>query len=166
MPAPTVRPPSRLAKAWPASSATGLPSATVTRLWEIDESDWQSAFVGLATAHMAVLRAALPRMKADGAYSVIVGASAFTPIPGSGLVSMEQATLLMQQVLAAELGGDNRVFVLQLGPVRTRLVEAGGAGPWLLRRPPPACPPAAGECAPSMTGPHGLSRIRVAPLSG
>ena len=98
------------------------------RLWEIDESDWQSAFTGLATAHMAVLRAALPRMKGAGAYSVIVGASAFTPIPASGLVSMEQAALLMmQQVLAAELGGDKRVFAVQLGPVRTRFTEASGA---------------------------------------
>jgi NAD(P)-dependent dehydrogenase (short-subunit alcohol dehydrogenase family) len=97
------------------------------RLWEIDESDWQSAFVGLATTHMAVLRAALPRMTADGAYSVIVGTSALTPIPASGLVSMEQAAvLMMQQVLAAELGADKRVFALQLGPVRTRLTEASG----------------------------------------
>ena len=30
VPAPTVRPPSRIAKVWPTSSATGLPSATVT----------------------------------------------------------------------------------------------------------------------------------------
>jgi len=30
VPAPTVRPPSRMAKVWPASSATGLPNATVT----------------------------------------------------------------------------------------------------------------------------------------
>ena len=30
VPAPTVRPPSRIAKVWPASSATGLPSSTVT----------------------------------------------------------------------------------------------------------------------------------------
>jgi 3-oxoacyl-[acyl-carrier protein] reductase len=97
------------------------------RLWEIDESDWQTAFVGLATAHMAILRAALPRMKADGAYSVIVGASAFNPVPSSGLVSMEQAALLMmQQVVAAESDGDKRVFVLQLGPVRTRSAGAGG----------------------------------------
>jgi NAD(P)-dependent dehydrogenase (short-subunit alcohol dehydrogenase family) len=98
------------------------------RLWEIDESDWQAAFVGLATTHMAVLRAALPRMNAGGAYSLIVGASAFTPVPGSGLVSMEQAALLMmQQVIMAELDQDRRVFVLQLGPVRTRTAEASGA---------------------------------------
>jgi hypothetical protein len=44
-------------------------------------------------------------------------------------VSMEQAALLMmQQVLAAELDGDKRVFVFQLGPVRTRFTQAGGAG--------------------------------------
>jgi NAD(P)-dependent dehydrogenase (short-subunit alcohol dehydrogenase family) len=99
------------------------------RLWEIDEDDWRAAFTGLATTHVAVLRAALPRMKAHGAYSVIVGASAFTPVPGSGLVSMEQAALLMmQQVLAAELGGGKRVFALQLGPVRTRFTETSGAG--------------------------------------
>jgi NAD(P)-dependent dehydrogenase (short-subunit alcohol dehydrogenase family) len=95
------------------------------RVWEIDEADWQSAFVGLATAHVAVLRACLPRLNARGAYSLIVGASAFTPVPGSGLVSMEQAALLMmQQVLTAELGGKQRVFALVLGPVRTRLVES------------------------------------------
>jgi 3-oxoacyl-[acyl-carrier protein] reductase len=75
---------------------------------------------------MAVMRAALPRMKPGGAYSLVVGASASTPVPASGLVSMEQAALLMmQQVLAAELGGDKRVFALLLGPVRTRAVGNG-----------------------------------------
>jgi hypothetical protein len=57
-----------------------------------------------------------------------IGASAFTPVPGSGLVSMEQAAvLMMQQVVAAEADGDRRVFALQLGPVRTRLTAASGA---------------------------------------
>ncbi|MGY4979312.1 SDR family NAD(P)-dependent oxidoreductase [Streptomyces sp. 900105755] len=94
------------------------------QLWEIDEADWQAAFVDLATAHMAVLRAALPRMTDQGAYLVVVGQSARFPIPGSGLVSMEQTTLLMmQQVLAAELEGAKRVFLLELGPVATRFVE-------------------------------------------
>ncbi len=56
---------------------------------------------------------------------MIVGASAFTPVPGSGLVSMEQAAvLMMQQVLAAELGDDKRVFALVLGPVNTRVAES------------------------------------------
>jgi NAD(P)-dependent dehydrogenase (short-subunit alcohol dehydrogenase family) len=95
-------------------------------LWEISEADWQSAFVGLATAHMAVLRAVVPHLNPRGAYSLIVGASAFTPVPGSGLVSMEQAAvLMMQQVVQAELGGEKRVFALVLGPVKTRAAEAG-----------------------------------------
>ncbi len=99
------------------------------RLWEIDEADWQSAFVTLATAHMAVLRASLPRMGASGAhgvFTVIVGTSAATPVPGSGLVSMEQAAvLMMQQVLQAASAGRQRIFALVLGPVRTRSVQAG-----------------------------------------
>ncbi|WP_369394560.1 SDR family NAD(P)-dependent oxidoreductase [Streptomyces sp. CG1] len=96
------------------------------RLWEIDESDWQSAFVGLAAAHVAVLRAFLPRLNTRGVYTLIVGASAFTPVAGSGLVSMEQAALLMmRQVLEAEVEGEQRVFALVLGPVRTRLVDSG-----------------------------------------
>lgn len=88
----------------------------------IDEADWQSAFVDLATAHMAVLRATLPRLSAQGAYVLVLGASAVTPIPGSGLVSAEQAALLMiHQVLLAE--GVRRAFALVLGPVRTRVQD-------------------------------------------
>ena len=95
------------------------------RLWEIGDEDWQGAFVDLATAHVAVMRAFLPRLSAHGAYSLIVGVSALTPVPGSGLVSMEQAALLMmQQVLQAELGGRPRVFALVLGGVNTRLVDS------------------------------------------
>ncbi|QAY58577.1 SDR family oxidoreductase [Microbacterium protaetiae] len=94
-------------------------------LWEIDETDWQSAFVNLATTHMAVLRASLPHMTDVGAYSIIVGESAYVPIPGSGLVSMEQTALqMMHQVLVAELQGAKRAFLLELGPVATRFVAS------------------------------------------
>ncbi len=94
------------------------------RLWEIDESDWQSAFVALAGTHVAVMRAALPFLPAHGAYSIVLGASAFTPIPTSGLVSMEQAALLMmRQVLDAELAGSKRIFAFTLGPVRSRAAQ-------------------------------------------
>jgi 3-oxoacyl-[acyl-carrier protein] reductase len=93
------------------------------RLWEIDNSDWQGAFVGLATAHMAVARAAVPRISAHGTYQTVVGESAGYPVPGSGLVSMEQAAVLMMlDVLAAENQSDQRLFALVLGPVRTRAV--------------------------------------------
>ena len=99
------------------------------QLWEIDEADWQSAFVGLATTHMAIARACLPRLNEAGAYCLIVGDSAVTPVPGSGLVSMEQAAvLMMQQVLDAESQGRKRVFALMLGPVRTRFVEDADPG--------------------------------------
>jgi len=100
------------------------------RLWEIDEADWQGAFVELATTHLAVLRACLPRLNPDGAYLVVVGGSAFTPVPGSGLVSMEQAAVaMMQQVAAAEAAGQQRVFSLVLGPVRPQGTPAGDVGP-------------------------------------
>jgi NAD(P)-dependent dehydrogenase (short-subunit alcohol dehydrogenase family) len=90
-------------------------------LWEIDESDWQDTFVGITTTHLAVARAALPLLSHGGTYQVIVGDSANVPIPGSGLISMEQsAVLMMRRVLAAEVTGGQRVFALMLGPVRTR----------------------------------------------
>lgn len=102
-------------------------------LAEVTEDDWTSAFVGLATTHMAVLRAALPQLSDRGAYTIIVGDSATWPVPGSGLVSMEQAALLMmQRVAAAEAGESRRVFSLVLGPVSTRFaegaVDAGDVG--------------------------------------
>jgi 3-oxoacyl-[acyl-carrier protein] reductase len=102
-------------------------------LAEITEDDWNAAFTGLATTHMAVLRAALPHLSAQGAYTIVVGGSATWPVPGSGLVSMEQAALLMmQRVAAAETGRSRRVFSLVLGPVSTRhargSVDSGDVG--------------------------------------
>ncbi|MEO7125988.1 MAG: SDR family oxidoreductase [Nakamurella sp.] len=93
-------------------------------LAEITEQDWESAFTGLATTHMAVMRAALPYLTDAGAYTVVVGDSSAWPVPGSGLVSMEQAALLMmQRVAAAEADSSRRVFSLVLGPVTTRHAE-------------------------------------------
>ena len=93
------------------------------RLWEIAEMDWDSAFVGLSTAHIAVARSIVPRLTPGGAYTFIVGASASWPIPFSGLVSMQQAAILMmQRVLVAELDATSRAFALVLGPVSTRTV--------------------------------------------
>lgn len=95
-------------------------------LTQISEDDWQRAFVQLTTAHMSVFRACLPRMTSLGAYSIIVGDSATWPVPGSGLVSMEQAALLMMQKVAeAELATTRRVFALMLGPVATRFTGEG-----------------------------------------
>lgn len=97
---------------------------------EITAEDWSSAFVGLATAHMAIARAVLPRLSGRGAYAIVVGESAAYPVAGSGLVSMEQAAvLMMQRVLAAEAGDRQRVHAFVLGPVRTRL--AAGEPGWI-----------------------------------
>jgi len=93
------------------------------QLWEIGETDWNTAFAGLATAHMAIARAVMPRLSGHGSYAIVVGESAVYPVPGSGLVSMEQAAvLMMQRVLAAEAGDSRRVHAFVLGPVRTRLM--------------------------------------------
>ncbi|MGO4301606.1 SDR family oxidoreductase [Leifsonia sp. RAF41] len=89
----------------------------------IREDDWAAAFTGLTTAHMALARAIVPRLSGVGAYTVVVGQSAEWPVPGSGLVSMEQAAvLMMQRVLAAE-NPDHRIHALILGPVRTRFAD-------------------------------------------
>lgn len=50
----------------------------------VTENDWQDAFAGLATTHLAVLRATLSRIRPDGSYAVIVGDSASTPILKAG----------------------------------------------------------------------------------
>ncbi len=96
-------------------------------LQAITQVDWVKAFVDLATTHMAIARAALPQLSGAGGYTLIVGQSAQFPVPGSGLVSMQQAALLMmQQVLAAE-SVDQRITAFVLGAVRTRFVD-GEAG--------------------------------------
>jgi len=129
-------------------------------LAEITEHDWQSAFTGLATTHMAVLRAALPHLSDAGAYTLVVGDSAAWPVPGSGLVSMEQAALLMmQRVAAAESGSSRRVFSLVLGPVTTRhaegTVDAGDVGSV-------AVAISAGTAASASIGLHNPDEVRAA----
>jgi 3-oxoacyl-[acyl-carrier protein] reductase len=100
------------------------------RLEEIGESDWNTAFTGLATAHMAVARAVVPRLSGRGAFTLVVGESASYPVPGSGLVSMEQAAVfMMRKVLAAEAGERLRINAFVLGPVRTRVMP--GEPEWI-----------------------------------
>jgi 3-oxoacyl-[acyl-carrier protein] reductase len=100
------------------------------QLSEIDESDWNSAFTGLATAHIAVARAVVPRLTGRGVFTVVIGESASYPVPGSGLVSMEQAAvLMMRKVLAAEARERLRVNAFVLGPVRTRVIP--GEPDWI-----------------------------------
>jgi 3-oxoacyl-[acyl-carrier protein] reductase len=97
-------------------------------LTEISEKDWQDAFVALTTTHVAMLRASLPRLSPWGSYVVVVGDSAVMPIPGSGLMSMEQAALLMMQRVAAADAPDSRVFTFLLGQVRAHATLEDAAG--------------------------------------
>lgn len=95
-------------------------------VWAISGDDWNNIFVGFATAHVAILRAFFPTIGRQGAYTLILGGSAVTPVPGSGIVSMEQAALLMMRnVLEREAGDQRRVFSLVLGPVMTRHRDGG-----------------------------------------
>lgn len=91
-------------------------------LWEITEEEWDRYFVGLTTAHVASVRAWIPRLPDAGSYQLILGGSATQPVPGASIINMEQAALLMmRQVLAAEVGDQRRVVAQVLGPVVTRL---------------------------------------------
>lgn len=90
-------------------------------IWETTSEAWAEYFVSFATAHLALAQAFLPRMDANGAYHMIAGASGIYPVQGSGIVSMQQAALLMQgRVLQAETGDQRRVFTELLGYVNTR----------------------------------------------
>lgn len=91
-------------------------------LWEITEADWNHFFIGLTTAHVAQVRAWIPRLSETGSYQLILGGSAETPVPGSAIINMEQAALLMMhRVVTAEVGDQRRLFTQILGPVDTRL---------------------------------------------
>lgn len=90
-------------------------------LWSVSAEDWQRYFVDLTTAHVANVRAWVPRLPDSGSYHLILGGSAERPVPGASIINMEQAGLLMmQRVLAAEVGEQRRVFAEVLGPVVTR----------------------------------------------
>ena len=90
-------------------------------LWEVTPEDWQRFFVDLTTAHVATIRAWIPRLPADGSYHLILGGSARQPVPGSSIINMEQAALqMMHAVVSAEAGAQRRLFAPILGPVATR----------------------------------------------
>jgi hypothetical protein len=87
-------------------------------------------FAAQFCSHVAVARAVVPRLSGRGTFTVVVGESASYPVPGSGLVSMEQAAVfMMRKVLAAEAGDRLRVNAFVLGPVRTRVMP--GEPGWL-----------------------------------
>lgn len=90
-------------------------------LWEVTQDEWQRFNLDLSTAHVANIRAWIPRLSTVGSYHLILGGSASQPVPGASIINMEQAGLLMMhQVLSAEVSSQRRVFAHELGPVATR----------------------------------------------
>lgn len=90
-------------------------------LWNVSEQDWHDYFLGLVTSHVSVLRAFVPRLADGGSYSLILGGSAMRPVPGSSIISMEQAALrMMNQVVGLEVKDRISLHGLILGPVGTR----------------------------------------------
>lgn len=90
-------------------------------VWDVSQRAWDTYFVGFATTHLAMARAFIPRLPKSGSYQVIIGGSAIYPVTGSGIVSMQQAALLMMvKVLQEEAGGQRRIFSQILGPVNNR----------------------------------------------
>ncbi|WP_394159509.1 SDR family NAD(P)-dependent oxidoreductase [Galactobacter valiniphilus] len=91
-------------------------------LWSVDEADWHRYFLDLVTAHVGFIRAFYPALPANGTYSLILGGSAYTPVPGSSIISMEQAALRMMNAVAGQEAGAERAqfHALIMGPVGTR----------------------------------------------
>lgn len=89
-------------------------------VWETSPEDWQRVFTDLATAHFAVARAWVPLLAPEGSYQLIVGASGVYPIERSGIVSMQQAALLMMGDVLATEAPEKRIFSHVLGAVSNR----------------------------------------------
>jgi len=100
------------------------------RLWETSEEEWRRVFTDLATAHFALARAWTPSLPSSGSYQLIIGASGVYPVEGSGIVSMQQAALLMMGDVLASEAPDKRVFSHVLGAVNNRR-RRGGRPEWI-----------------------------------
>jgi NAD(P)-dependent dehydrogenase (short-subunit alcohol dehydrogenase family) len=93
--------------------------------------DWQAVLTGNLTSHLVLAQAFLPMLPPGGAYTVIVGDSAETPVRGAGPVSVAaSAVLMLARSLALESAGKGvRVNSLVLGPVKTR--RSSGRYDWV-----------------------------------
>ncbi len=91
-------------------------------LWHISPDEWQHFFVTMSTTQAANIRAWAPLITKNGSYHLIIGGSAVRPVPGSSIISIQQAALLMmRRVFSAEIGDRLRVTSQILGPVITRM---------------------------------------------
>ena len=94
--------------------------------------EWDSVIASNLTPHFAVARAAIPKLKREGAFVQILGGAADQPIPGSGLISVVSAAVAMLgRVLRAEAEGEPRILqVVIRTPVISRSRPTGEAD-WL-----------------------------------
>lgn len=82
-------------------------------IWETTQKEWDTYFYEFATSHLAMAKSWIPRLSETGSYQIIVGASAIYPVKGSGIVSMQQAALLMMgKVIAEEAGNQRRILLI------------------------------------------------------
>lgn len=107
-------------------------------LVDVDPADWQAVLDMGPTAHFALARAFLPALleRGDGAYVMINGGAAMTPVPGAGPVSVSAAAqLMLTRALAAEAQGSGvRITTLvAVTPVLTRSRRTGKAN-WVTAR--------------------------------
>lgn len=100
-------------------------------VWELTEETWRRDFVSAVTTHVALARALVRALPADGTYTFITGTAAREAAATAGPVSMAGAAqLMLRQVVSAEVGGSPRASSLLLGPVVTRS-RTKGKKEWL-----------------------------------
>ena len=86
-------------------------------IWDVTEAAWHRYFLDLTTAHVAMVRAFVPRLADGGTYSLILGGSAYIPVPGSSIISMEQAApRMMNAVLGQEVKDRISVHAMMMAP--------------------------------------------------
>ena len=89
-------------------------------IFKVTEESWNNQFIGLATTHMALAKAWISRLDKNGSYQIITGGSGRHAVEGSGIVSMQQASLIMMAEALGLEAKENRVFAFVLGVVNSR----------------------------------------------
>ncbi|GMA52758.1 hypothetical protein GCM10025857_41150 [Alicyclobacillus contaminans] len=90
-------------------------------LWNVSQEEWDEYFVSYSTAQLAMVRAWIPKLPKTGTFQIVTGGSGVTPVPHSGIVSMEQSALLMMaNVLEKETQENRRIFSYIFGYINTR----------------------------------------------
>ncbi|MGC5627406.1 SDR family NAD(P)-dependent oxidoreductase [Georgenia sp. Z1344] len=90
-------------------------------VWELTEETWRRDFLSTVTTHVALARAFVRALPADGSYTFITGTASVEAVATAGPVSMAGAAqLMLRQVVSAEAAGSPRAVSLVLGPIVSR----------------------------------------------